>query len=187
MRIGGPETGSTGVTVVVTRVVRPGKEAEFDRWAAELDAAAEGSTGHLASVRLHDDQGLNHLVHLFDDQHNLEAWENSRHRADLIARGNELSDARRTTADGLRSWFTVTTTSRRWKSFVLTWVAVYPILLALASSLKWIAPELPQPVLLAVSSCTLTALLTWVVLPWVNRHARPWLFRPARPETRAPR
>lgn len=175
---------STGVTVVVTRVVRPGKEEEFDRWAAELDAAADRSAGHLASVRLHDDQGLNHLVHLFDGPQHLEAWEQSPVRSALIAQGNELSDVRRTTADGLHSWFTVTSTTRRWKSFLLTWLAVYPILLALTSVLKLIAPGLPQPALLAISSCTLTALLTWVVLPWVNRHARPWLFRPAKPEPR---
>ena len=73
-----------------------------------------------------------------------------------------MSDERRTTADGLHSWFTVTTTSRRWKSFLLTWVAVYPILLGLVSLLKWLAPGVPQPLQLAISSCTLTALLTWV-------------------------
>jgi antibiotic biosynthesis monooxygenase (ABM) superfamily enzyme len=186
MRSGVPQTGSTGVTVVVTRVVRPGRETEFDHWAAELDAAAGDCAGHLASVRLHDDQGLNHLVHLFDDQQHLKAWEDSPEREALIARGNELSDVRRTTADGLRSWFTMTTTSRRWKSFLLTWIAVYPILLVLSSLIKWVAPGLPQPVMLAVSSLTLTTLLTWVVLPWVGRHARPWLFRPARPERREP-
>lgn len=173
-----------GVTVVVTRVVRPGREADFDRWVAEFDAAVRKREGHLASVRLHDDQGLNHLVHLFDDQERLAAWERSAQRDLLIAHGNELSDVRRTTADGLHSWFTVTSTTRRWKSFVLTWLAVYPILLVLSSLIKWIAPGLPQPALLALSSCTLTALLTWVVLPWVGRHARPWLFRPARPEAR---
>ncbi|HZX02834.1 hypothetical protein [Kribbella sp.] len=177
-------SNSPGVTVVVTRVVRPGREEEFDRWAAELDVAAEQCDGHLASVRLHDEQGLNHLVHLFDTPEQLKAWEQSAERAALIARGNELSDVRRTTADGLHGWFSVPSTSRRWKSLLLTWLAVYPILLALASLLKWIAPGLPQPALLAISSCTLTALLTWIVLPWVNRHARPWLFRPARPERR---
>jgi antibiotic biosynthesis monooxygenase (ABM) superfamily enzyme len=169
------------VTVVVTRVVRPGREEEFDRWAAELDEAAKLSEGHLASVRLHDDQGLNHLVHLFDDHRHLEAWESSPRRRELIDRGNELSEVRRTTADGLHSWFSVTTTSPRWKSFLLTWLAVFPILLVLSTLFRWIAPGLPQPILLAASSLTLTALLTWVVLPWVSGRVRPWLFRPARP------
>jgi uncharacterized protein len=180
-RTDGPVVRPQGVTVVVTRVVRPGREAEFDRWAAELDAAAKGSDGHLASVRLHDDQGLNHLVHLFDDRRHLDTWENSARRIELIDRGNNLSDVRRTTADGLHSWFTVTTTSPRWKSFVLTWLAVYPILLGLATLFRWIAPGLPQPALLAISSCTLTALLTWVVLPFVSGRVRPWLFRSAGP------
>jgi antibiotic biosynthesis monooxygenase (ABM) superfamily enzyme len=174
----------TGVTVVVTRVVRPGREQEFDEWAAELDAAVKKCDGHLGSVRLHDDQGLNHLIHLFARREQLEAWERSPRRQQLIDDGQAFSEPLRTTADGLHSWFTVTTTSPKWKSFVLTWVAVYPILLALASLVKWIAPGLPQPVQLAISSVTLTALLTWVVLPWVSGRVRPWLFRTARPEVR---
>jgi hypothetical protein len=41
--------------------------------------------------------------------------------------------------------------------------------------------RLPQVLTLAISSCTLTALLTWMILPWVTRRARRWLYRDARP------
>jgi antibiotic biosynthesis monooxygenase (ABM) superfamily enzyme len=84
-------------------------------------------------------------VHLFDRREHLDLWANSRRRSELLARGREFSREQHTTADGLHSWFTVTTSSPKWKSFVLTWAAVYPILLALAALLKWLAPGLPQP------------------------------------------
>ena len=175
-----------GVTVVVTRVVRPGKEAEFGRWAEESNVVVARFDGHLATVRLHDNQGLHHMVYLFDTAAHLKAWEDSDIRAELIRRGNELSEQRRTISDGLNSWFTVPATSTSWKSFVLTWAAVYPILLVLASVVTWVAPGLPQPLQLAISSITLTALLTWVILPRLNNRARPWLFRGAQPTTRQP-
>ncbi len=175
-----------GVTVVVTRVVRPGKDAEFAEWAEESNATVARFEGHLATVRLHDDQGLHHLVYLFDTVGHLRAWEDSDDRAELIRRGNRLSEQRRTISDGLNSWFTVPATSTSWKSFVLTWAAVYPILLVLASLVAWLAPGLPQPLQLAISSITLTALLTWVILPRLNHKARPWLFRGAQPTTKRP-
>ena len=178
--------GQAGKTVVVTRVVRPGKEDEFAAWAEEVDAAAARFDGHLGAVRLHDNQGLNHLVYLFDGDDHLKRWEDSPLRRELIRRGNELSDDQRTTADGRHSWFTVPSTSASWKSFVMTWLAVFPSLLVISSVVRWIGPGLPQPLQLAISSLTLTALLTWVILPRVTNRVRPWLFHGARPEARSP-
>jgi antibiotic biosynthesis monooxygenase (ABM) superfamily enzyme len=88
---------SESVTVVVTRVVRPGREAEFEDWAEQLDAAAKRRAGHLASVCMHVDQGLNHLIHLLAGHRHLAARaarEKTPERVELIARGNQLSDAR---------------------------------------------------------------------------------------------
>jgi antibiotic biosynthesis monooxygenase (ABM) superfamily enzyme len=178
--------GQAGKTVVVTRVVRPGKENEFTAWAEEVDATAARFDGHLGAVRLQDDQGLNHLVYLFDDEDHLRAWESSPQRRDLVERGNDLSDDQRTTADGRNSWFTVPSNSPNWKSFLVTWLVVYPSLLVIATTVGWLAPGLSQPVQLAISSGTLTALLTWVILPRVTNRMRPWLFRGARPQSRRP-
>jgi antibiotic biosynthesis monooxygenase (ABM) superfamily enzyme len=177
-----------GVTVVVTRVVHPGHEEEFAAWADDVDRTAAGFDGHRGGVRLHDEQGLNHLVYQFDSADHLHAWEASPRRRELIARGNRISDEERSTSGTPNAWFIVPghTSSPRWKTFVLTWIAVYPILLILATVIKAIAPGMPQPVALAISSGTLTALLTWVILPRLTRRARPWLFRGARP-TRAER
>jgi hypothetical protein len=61
------------VTVVVTRVVHPGREREFAAWADEVDRAAAGFAGHLGGVRLHDNQGLHHLVYRFDSERHLAA------------------------------------------------------------------------------------------------------------------
>jgi len=130
-------------------------------WAEEVDRAASNSPGHLGGVRLHDDEGLSRLVYQFDPPAHLREWEGSEQRHALLARGREFSDERRTTAGGANTWFDVPAGNAppNWKQFLLTWAAVYPTLLVI-STLVGLA-RLPQFLALAISSGTLTALLTW--------------------------
>ena len=72
---------SDPVTMVVTRVVRPGKEDEFVSWADDIDTAVARFPGHLAAVRLHAGEGLNHLIYQFDSPEHLHAWEVSAYLA----------------------------------------------------------------------------------------------------------
>jgi antibiotic biosynthesis monooxygenase (ABM) superfamily enzyme len=181
--------GDGPVTTVATWVVRPGKEREFARWAQEIDRAVAEFDGHLGGVRLHDARGMNHLIYQFDSASHLRAWEESPRRAELLRRGDRLSEERRTTVSGLDTWFDVPgpDASRRWKTFLLTWVAAYPTLLIFSTAVSLVAPDLPRPVMLAITSTILTALLTWVILPLLTREARPWLLRGARSDpTRRP-
>jgi heme-degrading monooxygenase HmoA len=88
-------TGSStnpAVTVVVTRVVRPGTEEQFAHWADDIDQAAARFPGHFAGGRLHDNQGLNHLIYRLDSAEHLRAWENSAERRALIRQGDQISD-----------------------------------------------------------------------------------------------
>jgi uncharacterized protein len=171
------------VTVAVTRVVHPGKQAEFARWADEIDHAVSQSAGHLGSVRLHDAQGVNQLVYHFDTPAHLHAWETSAARRELLEQGDRLSDERRTTTAGTDPWFNVSGAAAppAWKTFLITWAAVYPLLLVIAAALTAIAPGLPRTLQLAVTSIVLTATLTWIVLPRVRAQLRPWLLHGARP------
>ncbi|WP_163508680.1 antibiotic biosynthesis monooxygenase [Fodinicola acaciae] len=171
-------------TVAVTAVVRPGKERQFAEWADQIDRSAAEFPGHLGGVRLHDASGLNHLVYQFDTKAHLREWEESPQRKELAEKGEAFSDKRRTVVGGLDRWFEVpgSDASQRWKTFLLTWVAAFPILLVVNTTLTWLFPALPKPVSLALTSGTLTALLTFVVLPFLNRRARPWLLRGAKAE-----
>src|SRR3954463_2294071 len=172
------------VTVVVTRVVRPNKEDEFARWADEVDSAAARFDGHLGGVRLHDAQGMNHLIYQFDSEEHLKAWEASPRRRELLREGDQYSKPERSTSQGLHTWFDIpgSSVSQRWKNFLLTWAAAYPILLVLNLGLTALVPQLPRPLSLGITSGILTAVLTWVVLPKLTRRARPWLLHGAKPD-----
>ena len=117
----------------------------------------------------------------FDSAPHLRAWEDSPRRRELLERGDHLSKQERSTFPGLDNWFQIPSQSDspRWKNFLLTWAAAYPSLLLLSLGLSAVAPQLPRALALAITSGILTALLTWVILPRLNRQARRWLLRGA--------
>jgi CO/xanthine dehydrogenase Mo-binding subunit len=77
--------------------------------------------------------------------------------------------------------------SPRWKTFLVTWIAVYPILLLISYMLGVVAPDLPRPAELAVGSLLLTSSLTWLVMPRLTTLLRPWLLRGVRRVDEHPR
>jgi len=68
-------------------------------------------------------------------------------------------------------------TPAKWKTFLLTWIAVYPTLLLNMYALDALVPNLWRPIQLAISSLLLTSSLTWLIMPRLTSLLRPWLFR----------
>lgn len=82
-------------TVVVARRVRPGREAEFERWIRRLSLTASGFPGHLRSDieppgPAHPDEWT--IVYRFVDTEHLQQWLDSPERSGHIAEGAELID-----------------------------------------------------------------------------------------------
>lgn len=80
-------------TVVVSRRVLPGREAEFERWIRRLSIAATAAPGHVRSDveppgSAHPDEWT--IVYRFVDVEHLRAWLESPERAALIAEGADL-------------------------------------------------------------------------------------------------
>jgi len=68
-------------------------------------------------------------------------------------------------------------TPAKWKTFLLTWIAVYPTLLLIMYALDALVPNLWRPIQLAISSLLLVSSLTWLIMPRLTSLLRPWLFR----------
>lgn len=84
-------------TVVVSRRVRPGHEAEFERWIRRLSLTASAAPGHVRSDveppgPAHPDEWT--IVYRFVDAEHLQAWLDSPERAALIADGAGLVEGR---------------------------------------------------------------------------------------------
>jgi antibiotic biosynthesis monooxygenase (ABM) superfamily enzyme len=67
----------------------------------------------------------------------------------------------------------------KWKRFVTTWLAVFPVLLAISSLTRWLLEDWPPLLQLIPSSLMLTATLQWIILPRIQRWSRFWLLRGA--------
>jgi len=167
--------------LVATRVVPAGDTAAFDAWADATERSAAAAPGSLGSLRLVQAGGLVHLIYRFDDRAALSAWmDSAAHRAVLQA-GDRFPTERRTIVTGWASQVIVPAESAASKprTALLTWITVFPVLLLVSTVVRAVGGGWPQPVQLLVSSIVMVAALSWVVMPWVQRRARPWTLADA--------
>jgi antibiotic biosynthesis monooxygenase (ABM) superfamily enzyme len=176
------------VTVTIARRVAPGREAEFEEWAAELTRASASFDGFLGwgllrPVSVGQDW---HVVFRFDTAEHLGAWEASEARAKILHAGEDLM---RTTAvhrvTGLETWFELPGRTApappRWKMFAVSASAIYLLNVLLNLLLGGVVGSWPLALRLAPLSAAVTALMTWVVMPRLARLLQGWLFAPRRP------
>jgi len=177
------------VTVLISRRVTPGCEAEFERVMDQIMAVAGTFRGHLGSqlVRPGDEQGvedsLYHVVLAFDNKENLAAWQSSPARALGLAAAAPHIEGPTTVrqVSGLAHWFQAPASPTlapppRWKVAIVTWLGICPtvyVLFLLFGGLLSPWPLFPRVVFLTV---LVVALMTWVVAPQLTRLFKPWLY-----------
>lgn len=168
-------------TLVLSRVVRPGRLDRFRAWADEVDRAAAAEPGHDGGVRLEQAGGFHHLVHRFAGESDLARWQASRAYAALLAAGDAHSVGIAQAETGNQVGFALPgeASARKWKTWAVTLTAVLPMLLVISTAVRWLVPDWPPIAQIAVSSPILTAVLSAIVLPRVNRWSRFWQVQDA--------
>jgi antibiotic biosynthesis monooxygenase (ABM) superfamily enzyme len=173
------------VTVLYSRRVKPGREADFETWARGIVAAARRFPGHLGASVL-DAPGSReyHILFSFADRRSLRAWLDSDERRRWLARVSELLEADRGLQQltGLETWFKLPganvptmTPPPRWKMWLVSLIAVYPLVLAFQALVVPRMARLPLPLRALVFPLVLLTLMTFVVMPMVTRALRRWL------------
>jgi antibiotic biosynthesis monooxygenase (ABM) superfamily enzyme len=173
------------VTVLYSRRVQPGREADFEAWSRGIVAAARQFPGHLGASVL-DAPGSReyHILFTFADRRSLRAWLDSDERRRWLVRVGELLEADRGLQQltGLETWFKLPgsnvptmTPPPRWKMWLVSLVAVYPLVLAFQVLVVPRMARLPLPLRALVFPLVLLTLMTFVVMPMVTRALRRWL------------
>jgi antibiotic biosynthesis monooxygenase (ABM) superfamily enzyme len=183
------DSTSTGATVVITHQVRDGKQGAYESWLGEIGALCRAAPGHLDSQIIRPITGLTAtytIVIRFDTADHLRQWMESADRRRLIetVRPSLAADDHYTIRSGLDFWFNPPGSDAkvpvRWKQFLITWSAIYPLVLGM--------PLLILPVLRAIGvpdnpflstlvvTGALVALMVYVVMPHYTRLVRHWLF-----------
>ena len=178
-----------GATVVITHRVRAGKHADYERWLDEIAPLARASTGHLDWHIVRPIPGLTAtytIVLRFDTREHLKQWMESAERNRLIARIQPLlvSGDDFFVSSGLDFWFAPAGAKARvpvrWKQYLLTWSAIYPLALGVPflvlPALKGLGVPDSLPVTTLVVTAVVVFLMVYVVMPRYTRLVRRWLF-----------
>ncbi len=127
-----------GATVVITHRVHPGKESLYDDWLDEIGPLCRSSAGLLDWQIIRPIAGLTAtytVIIRFDTREHLENWMLSPQRKRLIEQVRPLlaTEDDFTIRSGLDFWFTPEGAQARipvrWKQFLITWSAIYPLVL----------------------------------------------------------
>jgi len=175
------------VKIVFERHVRPGAEAAFREWSQRFVQAAKRFPGHEGTSVLSVPNGDSQFVLLrFASAADLERLQRSgeyallMQEADLLGPAGEYSETR----TGMETWFTLpdkpapAAPPPAWKMAIVTWVALLPMVIALAYIF---APfRLAFLVEVSLSTAIPVAMLTWVVMPRLTRFLYRWLYPEAR-------
>ena len=128
-----------GASVVITHRVHGDKHDEYERWLEEITPLCRASAGYLDWHIVRPVPGVTQtytVIIRFDTTAHLEGWMRSEARARLIEKVRPLFVGADDfyISSGLDFWFTPAGARAklpvRWKQYLLTWSAIYPLALA---------------------------------------------------------
>jgi antibiotic biosynthesis monooxygenase (ABM) superfamily enzyme len=174
------------VTTTVTRRVRPGHEAAYERFLAGISGAARAFPGYLGVevFRPAGGQGGEYrTVYRFDSPAHLHAWLDSADRAAWLQRaGPHVAGPIQTQVlTGLEGWFTLPSQPGApppppSKMALVTWATIFPLITLVVVATAPLVGGWPLVVRLAVTTGVTVPLMTWMVMPRVARLLHPWLY-----------
>lgn len=178
-----------GATVVITHRVREGCREVYEEWLERIGPVCRAALGHLDWQIVRPVAGLTStytVIIRFDTRAHLEAWMSSRERRQFIAEVQPVlaKEDDFLIRSGLDFWF-VPEGARaqvpvRWKQFLLTWSAIYPLALAMpllvTPVLQGLGAPASRPLVTLLASGAMVFLMTYVVMPRYTRLVKRWLF-----------
>jgi uncharacterized protein len=180
-----PKEDDVPVTVVVTRLVTPGHESEFELWQEKIIQESSKLAGHLGVtvIRPKDTAHPEYVtIFKFDHYSNLKRWLDSEVRRRLLAESRAFApdDPKLQILTGLESWFTlpdqVTQAPQKHKMVVLTTLTIFLLVNTvnlIVGPLVSPLPKLAQSLLLTGLVCTL---MTYWAMPNITRLFARWLY-----------
>ena len=178
-----------GATVVITHRVRNDQHPEYEQWLGEIAPLCRAAPGCLDWHIVRPIPGLTEtytVVIRFDTIDHLKQWMESPDRARLIKKAKPLF----VTGDdffissGLDFWFTPAGAKARipvrWKQYLLTWSAIYPLALGVplivVPALKGLGVQNSPPVTTLIVTGVVVFLMVYLVMPRYTRLMQRWLF-----------
>ena len=178
-----------GASVVITHHILDGKQQEYEEWLNKIVPLTRHSEGFIDHQIVRPIPNLTYVYTViirFDTIENLKKWMESDARKKLIEKANPLfrKDDNYKIKSGLDFMFEAENETKvpvRWKQFLVTWSAIYPLSLLIPLLLLPLLRLLKIPVNhyfdgLLISGC-IVFLMVFAVMPNYIRLIRKWLYK----------
>ncbi len=181
---------SETVTIVVRQYVKPGHEEAYEAWLKRMTEGAQANFPGYLGVGFHRPEKPGdqyRQVFRFDSIAQLEEFERSEYRADMLAEGSMhfAADPSLERMTGLEFWFDpprgtkVAQPSPHRMALVMIAV-VFTMILILSTIIGALTPDWPQPLRLLLTVSIQVMLMTYVVMPRLTRLIARFIY----PQTR---
>lgn len=185
--VAGDDEETPPVTVVFSHRVKSGCWEKFREWREDILREMHTWPGFLDVDVFDPRAGIQEesvMIVRFDSAASFEGWMGCARRARLIERLEQLVEGytARPLGSGLGGWFAFDDTPAapseppRWKQILMVTLGLYPTVMLLALLIDpWLRQWVPFPVQMLIGNLICVSLLTWPVMPWLNKRFGRWL------------
>ena len=179
-----------GASVVITHQIIKGKENEYENWLDEIGPICRSATGHLDWQIIRPIPTLTStytVVIRFDSTEHLKDWMYSQERSRLIEKAEPLLDKGDAyiIRSGLDFLFipqeAKTKVPRRWKQFLVTWSAIYPLSMVIPLIVLPLLRIAEMPKYKAIDSLFISGaivlLMVYLVMRYYTKLIHKWLYK----------
>lgn len=181
---------NTGASVVITHHILAGKQKEYEKWLDEIVPISKHSEGFIDLQIVRPIPKLTFVYTViirFDTIDHLKRWMESPERKRLIEKANPFfrKNDRYQIKSGLDFLFNAENEDNkspaRWKQFLATWSAIYPLSLVipilLFPLLRWVNIPVNHYFDALVGSGCIVLLMVYVVMPNYTKLIKKWLYK----------
>lgn len=179
-----------GATVVITHHIRTGKQPDYEAWLDEIGPYCRKSPGFIDWQLIRPITNLTYVYTViirFDTTVNLRNWMESEHRKVLVEKATPLlaKDDKFYIKSGLDFLFLSESEKPavpvRWKQYLVTWSAIYPLSLLMPLIIGPLLRklELPQSRFIDAFfiSGSIVFIMVYALMPAYTKLIRKWLFK----------
>lgn len=179
-----------GASVVITHRVLEDKQPQYEEWLNEIGPVCKATEGLLDLHVIRPIKGITDtytIIIRYDTEPHLKQWMESDARKQLVAKAQHLRAGNDDfyIKSGLDFWFAPEGAKAkipvRWKQFLITWSAIYPLVSCLPLLLVPLLRQLGLPANHYVDVLIITAIVVWlmvyIVMPRYTKLVRNWLFK----------
>lgn len=172
------------VVVAVTRTVAAGRQAEYEQWLSGISKIAATFPGYLGAQVLKPPAGGQKYTNIyrFNNHENAARWQTSDEHHQAVSQIGHLviGETLRDTMTGLEVWFEQPNQQKhptKWKMAIVLFFVVFTLIVILSTLLQPVIGNWPRfgqtAVIVAIQVC----LMTYFVMPRVNKLLAKWLFK----------